>query len=98
MKSKLRLDDLSVESFTTTPDGGGTRGTVRGLDGTVPPPPDDSLPVCWTGRLTCLSCELSYPGTCDITCNRTVDPQAACEQTYDGAQFTCGSTCLAPEC
>ena len=98
MKRKLRLDDLAVESFATTPETKNGRGTVRGFGGVEPMPPDQSYLICWTGRLTCLSCELSYPGTCDITCNRTVDPQLPCEPTYDGAQFTCGHTCLAPEC
>lgn len=57
MGKKLRIDDLSVESFQVSGDGGTPRGTVRGLE-------DTGAPNCYSGVESCL-------GTCDDTCGLT---------------------------
>ena len=90
MRRKLRLDDLAVESFATTPETRDGRGTVRGLDGSFPPSPGQSYPECYSGRPTCITpntCDFSCGGTCDLSCNPTCGP------TCDLGQLTCGDTC-----
>jgi len=60
-KLTLSLDTLEVQSFPTTDNEGGGRGTVRGRE-TGPTCDGDS---CWD------SCECSYQDTClqpEITC------------------------------
>jgi hypothetical protein len=99
---KLRLDDLQVTSFATTP-GNGPPGTVVGHDGTAPTPPgtfgevscaiwQGSCGTCPTGRQTCFDCETQY-NTCGASCASCA---VSCADPY-----TCDamSTCLAfPTC
>jgi hypothetical protein len=77
MKRKLRIDDLSVTSFSTD-DGHGERGTVQGHSG------DISFGTC-PGELTCDSCNLR---TCADSCGCTEGtcPRHTCS-------FTCYKTC-----
>jgi hypothetical protein len=78
-KLKLRLDDLSVETFQTAP-AENARGTVLGND--------DSDPTDGTcgGYATCdASCE----GSCYNTCNNTCGG-GTCDGTCG---FTCSMSC-----
>ncbi|HEX5870928.1 MAG TPA: hypothetical protein VFY65_10950 [Longimicrobium sp.] len=82
-KLTLRLDDLTVEGFSTTPPANG-RGTVHGEQGTFPTyctcVHATCDPTCWTCEATCD----------DYTCWYT------CEQTCD--DFTCADTCGFSNC
>ena len=84
MKRKLRLDDLSVESFATAPDGGGARGTVR-AQGVCGPPADTAYEICYSG-----SCQISCGGTCERTCDNLT-----CAAT---CHLSCNPTCVGPTC
>ncbi|HEX2080238.1 MAG TPA: hypothetical protein VHG08_21225 [Longimicrobium sp.] len=78
MKHKLRIEELSVASFSTEEDGlARKRGTVRGFG-------DVSFSTC-PGELTCDSCDdvRSCAGTCGCT-------ERTCERTCD---FTCYVSC-----
>ena len=85
MKRKLRIEELSVTSFSTEEDDiARERGTVRGMADTSP-----QVTVvygsCALVRDTCdgscqvivRTCAQTCPGTCAITC----DDPSACNQT-----------------
>jgi len=77
---KLSLDDLAVESFETSPDGGDRIGTVRA---------HDSLPTAQPScpNLTCAAgCSGQPVATCDSSCMTapcayTLEPQCNTDQT-----------------
>jgi hypothetical protein len=85
-KLKLRLEDLQIDSFSTT--------QVRKEKGTV----YGELCTCYT-QCTCPGCPTCYAscnGTCDASCNGTCD--ASCDGTCGGTgaascDFTC-ATCF----
>ena len=83
-KLKLRLDDLQVDTFSTTA-ARKEKGTVFGEQCT-----------CWTNCTCpgCPTCDASCNGTCDNTCAHT------CAYTCDDASCagTCGFTCYYTEC
>jgi hypothetical protein len=64
---KLRIEDLSVDSFEVTAEAG-EQGTVRGFDGSDPY-------HCASGEPSCLgTCE----DTCGLTCWDTCWPDLTC--------------------
>ena len=82
-KLKLDLEDLSVESFATTPEPRAEGGTVFGQQCT-----------CYTQCTCpgCPTCDASCNGTCGGTCGGTCD--ASCNGTCGGTcDFSCGDTC-----
>ncbi len=82
-KLKLNLEDLSVESFATTPEARHEGGTVFGQQCT-----------CYTQCTCpgCPTCDASCNGTCGGTCGGTCD--ASCNGTCDGScDYSCGDTC-----
>ena len=82
-KLKLDLDDLSVESFATTPESRGDGGTVFGQGCT-----------CYTQCTCpgCPTCDASCNGTCDASCNGTCgETEVSCLNTCGG--FTCDESC-----
>jgi hypothetical protein len=82
-KFKLQLDDLRIDSFSTTP-AQTPQGTVYGEQCT-----------CRTNCTCpgCPTCDASCNGTCYASCNGTCD--AACDETLDacGSDYTCGDGC-----
>ncbi|HEV2736456.1 MAG TPA: hypothetical protein VGV85_16540 [Longimicrobiaceae bacterium] len=79
-KLKLDLEDLTVESFATTPESRGEGGTVFGQNHCT----------CYT-QCTCPGCP-----TCDASCNGTCGGtcDASCNGTCGGTcDFSCGDTC-----
>ena len=82
-KLKLRLEDLRIDSFATTPVEK-AKGTVFGEQCT-----------CYTNCTCpgCPTCNASCNGTCDASCNGTCD--ASCNGTCGGAScdLSCGGTC-----
>lgn len=90
MKHKLRIDDLSVTSFSTDEDGlARQRGTVRGMQQPVTPTFDQSCIALQTCDTACQSnvCATNLR-TCGDTCNCTMQtcPRMTCS-------FTCYDTC-----
>jgi hypothetical protein len=88
-KLTLQLDDLRIESFSTT-GAPRERGTVVGEEQCTCPTAC-SCPGCPT-------CDASCNGTCDATCNgcggetlNGCDDTRACP--WSGAARTCGYTC-----
>jgi hypothetical protein len=82
-KLKLDLEELSVESFATTPEAHRESGTVFGQQCT-----------CYTQCTCpgCPTCDASCNGTCGGTCGATCD--ASCNGTCDGTcDLSCGDTC-----
>ncbi len=83
-KLKLDLEELSVESFATTPNRPAEGGTVFGQQCT-----------CYTQCTCpgCPTCDASCNGTCGGTCAGTCD--ASCNGTCGcTAEYTCyGQTC-----
>ncbi len=81
-KLKLDLEELSVESFATTPEARGESGTVFGQQCT-----------CYTQCTCpgCPTCDASCNGTCDASCNGSCD--ASCNGTCDGTCPASGYTC-----
>jgi hypothetical protein len=79
-KLRLDLEDLSVESFSTTPEAGKEEGTVFGQQCT-----------CYTNCTCpgCPTCDASCNGTCGGTCGGTCD--ASCNGTCDAS---CNGTCV----
>ena len=78
MKLKLRLDDLRVDTFQTTPTPK-AKGTVFGEQCT-----------CYTNCTCpgCPTCAASCNGTCDASCN------GSCAATCDASCYgTCDWTC-----
>ena len=89
-KLTLKLDDLRIDSFQTTPGERG-KGTVFGEQCT-----------CWTnctcpGCPTCdASCNGTCGGTCDASCNGTCGDSCGCDPgTGDCTWFgyTCDNSC-----
>jgi hypothetical protein len=86
-KLKLRLEDLQIDSFTTT--------QVRKEKGTV----YGEQCTCHTACTCpgCPTCDASCNGTCGGSCNGTCD--ASCNGTCGGAScgascdYSCGGTC-----
>jgi hypothetical protein len=76
-KLKLDVEDLSVESFATTPEARGEGGTVFGQNHCT----------CYTQCTCpgCPTCDASCNGTCGGTCGATCD--ASCNATC----FNCGT-------
>lgn len=64
-KLSLHLEELVVESFSTT-DAARGRGTVRGMDSVTID--QDS---CVTCAPTCATCGGTCPNTCPVTCGNT---------------------------
>jgi hypothetical protein len=81
-KLKLDMEELSVESFDTTPDARREVGTVFGQQCT-----------CYTQCTCpgCPTCDASCNGTCGGTCAGTCD--ASCNGTCGG---TTDITCMGP--
>jgi hypothetical protein len=84
-KLKLQLEDLMIDSFTTTP-AEKAKGTVFGEQCT-----------CYTA-CTCPGCPTCYAscgGSCDATCNGTCG--ATCDWSCGGTcEYSCnGDTCVA---
>ena len=83
-KLKLKLDDLQVDTFQTTP-ASKEKGTVFGEQCT-----------CWTqcGQNTCPgcpTCDATCNGTCNASCNGTC---ASCGASCGGScDWTCDWTC-----
>lgn len=77
-KLSLQLEDLVVESFSTTEVAGG-RGTVRGMDSvTVDQDTCNTCDQC-SDIDTCVSCAASCPitcVTCPVSCNPAQCPSA----------------------
>ena len=78
-KFRLQLDDLQIDSFTTTP--------VRAQKGTA----FGEQCTCYTNCTCpgCPTCDASCNGTCDASCNGT------CNCPPDTADYSCGGTCEA---
>jgi hypothetical protein len=78
MKLKLRLDDLQVDTFQTTPVQK-QKGTVFGEQCT-----------CWTNCTCpgCPTCDASCNGTCGASCNGTCG-----DSCYGSCAWTCEYTC-----
>jgi hypothetical protein len=74
MKRKLRIDELSVASFSTEADEAQEqRGTVRGMQiaGTW-----QTCLTCYVGQYTCAQ---TCPRTCQVTCQTCITcPNAPC--------------------
>ena len=92
---KLKLDDLAVESFDTTPAPHTERGTVFGEQGPCTCYTNCTCPQCPTcGYASCMTnCNTCVPESCWGTCD------ASCEygtclghQTCGGGQ-TCWDSC-----
>lgn len=64
-KLSLHLEELAVESFSTT-DGAPGRGTVRGMDSVTV-----DQDTCVTCPATCATCGATCPNTCGVTCGNT---------------------------
>ena len=81
-KLKLHLEDLLIDSFTTTP-AEKPKGTVFGEQCT-----------CYTQCTCpgCPTCDASCNGTCNASCNGTCD--ASCNGTCGASCYaTCGYSC-----
>jgi hypothetical protein len=76
-KFRLELDDLRIDSFSTTP-AQTPKGTVFGEQCT-----------CYTNCTCpgCPTCDASCNGTCGASCNGT------CNCPGDTADYSCGGTC-----
>ena len=74
-KFRLELDDLRIDSFSTTP-AQTPKGTVFGEQCT-----------CYTNCTCpgCPTCDASCNGTCDVSCNGT------CDCTGDTCNESCGN-------
>jgi hypothetical protein len=81
-KLKLKLEDLQIDSFSTTPVKK-EKGTVYGEQCTCPTA--CTCPGCPT-------CDASCNGTCAASCNGTCD--ASCDGTCgDTVDLSCGDSC-----
>ena len=74
-KFRLELDDLVIDSFTTTPVRKKEKGTVFGEQCTCPTA--CTCPGCPT-------CDASCGGTCDASCNDTCGDTCGCPVESDG--------------
>jgi len=81
-KLRLQIEDLLIDSFTTTPPEK-PKGTVFGEQCT-----------CYTNCTCpgCPTCDASCNGTCDASCNGSC--AATCDAScYGSCDWTCGNTC-----
>jgi hypothetical protein len=86
-KLKLHLDDLRIDSFTTT-SMEKPKGTVFGEQCTCPT--QCTCPGCPTCYASCNgTCDASCNGTCGASCNGTCG--ATCNGTCDAS---CNGTCV----
>ena len=89
-KLRLRLDDLTVEGFSTTP-AANARGTVHGEQGTWYTYCTCNMPSCDpTCAYTCDDATCPVCPTCEHTCEQT------CWETCD--DFSCVETCGFSNC
>jgi hypothetical protein len=82
-KLKLDLEDLSVESFATTPEARHEGGTVFGQQCT-----------CYTQCTCpgCPTCDASCNGTCDQTCDDSCYGSCySCAVYVNGIWYLCGA-------
>jgi len=87
-KLRLQLEDLVIDSFSTTPVRR-AKGTVYGEQCTCP-----TACTC-PGCPTCdASCGGTCGGTCDASCNGTCN----CPGTYDFSCNTCEGSCGGESC
>jgi hypothetical protein len=71
MRHKLRIEELSVESFASTADSAEARGTVQGNQSD----PNTCYPViCFSGSPSCLG-TCPPDETCGLSCGGTCIPQ-----------------------
>jgi hypothetical protein len=89
-KLKLDLEDLSVESFATTPEPHREAGTVFGQQCTCYT--QCTCPGCPTCDASCNgTCGGTCAGTCDASCNGTCD----CPATNDASCYgSCDYSCI----
>jgi hypothetical protein len=86
-KLKLKLEDLQIDSFSTTTVKK-EKGTVYGEQCTCP-----TACTC-PGCPTCdASCNGTCGGTCDASCNGTCGDTCDCETSYASCLDSCGYTC-----
>jgi hypothetical protein len=95
-KLKLDLEELSVESFDTTPAPRREGGTVFGQQCTCYT--QCTCPGCPTCDASCNgTCGGTCAGSCDASCNGTCGGTcaASCDGTCGGSERweTCGATC-----
>ena len=80
---KLRLDDLQVDTFDTTPVARKEKGTVVG----------EQMCTCYTICTCpgCPTCDATCPATCAYTCD-----DVTCNESCDGtcAGWTCITRCV----
>ena len=81
---KLKLDDLAVDSFDTTPAAKADGGTVFGEQCTCPT--NCSCPGCPT-------CDPSYCDTACWSCGGQTCEGATCEAPYDTCWDSCNTAC-----
>lgn len=97
MKRKLKLEDLAVDTFATTPDAPRGRGTVRGLADTTPGACEASLGGTCIEETCAMDCNPSLEISCGAadTCQSMIEPPCYyfCEVTQPNF-FTCGKTCM----
>lgn len=90
-KLSLNLDSLAVQSFETTPEDAGARGTVLGRGHAVPVHRTDTYPngcpspLCVDTPLA--SCDGSCVDTCYDSCN------GSCASCVYSCGASCGGTC-----
>ena len=88
-KLKLRLDDLQVDTFQTTPVEK-QKGTVFGEQCTCRT--QCTCPGCYTCDASCNgTCGASCNGTCGATCDASC--YGSCDYTCDCSNFSCNYTC-----
>ena len=88
-KLRLRLEDLRIDSFTTT-QVRREKGTVYGEQCTCHT--QCTCPGCPTCYASCNgSCDASCNGTCGASCNGTCD--ASCNGGCGSGGWTCDGTC-----
>ncbi|HET7234229.1 MAG TPA: hypothetical protein VFJ16_29720 [Longimicrobium sp.] len=86
-KFKLALEDLQIDSFSTTPVKR-AKGTVYGEQCTCP-----TACTC-PGCPTCdASCNGTCGGTCDASCNGTCGDSCNCGTVYDASCNSCYYGC-----
>jgi hypothetical protein len=92
-KLKLDLEDLVVESFSTTAERGREGGTVFGQQCTCYT--QCTCPGCPTCNASCNgTCAASCNGTCDASCNGTCGATCAdCSVAWTACGRTCDYSC-----
>jgi len=90
-KFRLELDDLRIDSFSTTP-AQAPKGTVFGEQCTCYT--NCTCPGCPTCDRSCNgTCYASCNATCDASCNGTCDATCVDCGTYETCGYTCDPTC-----